>query len=124
MVNCPNCKAAMVNGSCPTCSRKIKDQSGVDASSQWLQDRGHATHGPRATRKTVENRTTEPVTFDHWQTVVDMGRCLACGGLLNFKRNRGTGGGFHICDTKDCGWYIGYEVAKAVGHQVKISGSL
>lgn len=102
----------------------IKDQSGSQAAAQWLRERGKAAHGPRATRKTVGQRVTEPVTFDHWQLVVDMGRCLACNGLISHKRNTQTGGDFHICDNKDCGWYIGYTVSKAVGYQVKITGSL
>jgi ssDNA-binding Zn-finger/Zn-ribbon topoisomerase 1 len=97
-----------------------KDQSGAQAAGEWLRERGLATYNPRTTRKTLEQRVTEPVTFDHWQTVVDMGRCLACSSTIHHKRNTKTGGDFHICSQADCGWYIGYTVSKATGYQVKL----
>lgn len=97
-----------------------KDQSGSQAAGEWLKERGLGTYNPHVTKHGMEERVTEPITFDHWQTVVDMGRCLACAGVIENRRNTKTGGNFHICQTKDCGWYIGYSVAKAVGYQVKL----
>lgn len=98
----------------------IKDQSAAQAAGEWLKERGLGRYNARTTRVTLAERVTEPVTFDHWQLVIDMGRCLACSGPISQKQNRYTGGFFHICDDKSCGWYIGYTVAKAIGFQVKL----
>jgi hypothetical protein len=97
-----------------------KDQSGSLASGEWLKEHGLGTYNSRTRRKSLEKRVTEPVTFDHWQLVVDMGKCLACGGMLLHKRNTHTGGDFHICEHAECGWHIGYEVSLAMGKQVKL----
>jgi hypothetical protein len=98
----------------------IKDQSGVAASSEWLRDNGLGTYNSRTRRKSLEKRVTEPVTFEHWQTVVDMGRCRSCTGLLLTKQNTQTGGHFHICEYAECGWYISWRASDGTGMQVKL----
>lgn len=98
----------------------LKDQSGSLAAGEWLKERGLGTYNSRTRKKGLEVRVTEPVTFEHWQFVVDMGRCLACNGLLLHKRNTQTGGDFNICEHADCGWYISYRVSDAEGIQVKL----
>lgn len=98
----------------------IKDQSGVSTSSQWLKDNGLGTYNARTRRKSLEVRVTEPITFEHWQTVVDLGRCCACTGLLLHKQNTHTGGSFHICEHADCGWYISWRASDGTGNQIKL----
>lgn len=98
----------------------LKDQSGAQAAGDWLRENGLARHNARTRKKGLEARVTEPVTFDHWQTVVDMGKCLSCNGLLLHKRNTHTGGDFNICEHEECGWYISYRVSDAHGIQVKL----
>jgi hypothetical protein len=98
----------------------LKDQSGSQAAADWLREKGRARYNPRESRLTLAQRVTEPIKFDHWQLVVDMGRCLACGGMLLHKRNTRTGGDFNICEHQDCGWYISYRVCDAQGVQVKL----
>lgn len=95
----------------------LKDQSGVSASAEWLSDHGHSRQSPRRRRRS-ESDVTERVTFDHWETVTDFGRCLRCSSTISPKENPVTGGTFHICSA--CGWYISYRVADGCGRQVKL----
>ena len=98
----------------------IKDQSGVDASGEWLRDKGHGTYNARTRKKSLEARVTEPITFDHWQFVVDQGQCLACGKML-VHRQMPDGGTFNGCeDILECKWYISWRVQGAEGVQVKL----
>jgi hypothetical protein len=93
-----------------------KDQTGVMLSSLFMKDNGLAR---KNARRRKDDGTTTKITFDHWETVVDFGKCLDCGGVLAFRPGP-YGGNFHICQETGCGWYISYEVALACGHQRKI----
>lgn len=95
----------------------IKDQSGVSLSERWLRERGQAMYGARTTGRTLENRTTRPITKEWYEAVVAGGACLSCGGPLQ-KTGNPNGGTFMAC--KDKTWtcyHLGWRESEGSGEE-------
>lgn len=101
---------------------RIKDQSGVALSEEYMRAHGLGRYGSRETANTLANRTTEPISLEHFLDVVVAGRCLACDAGIRHVRMR-DGGRFWVCsadEVKGCGWSIGWNAEYGRGQQVRI----
>lgn len=92
----------------------IKDQGGVSASTEWMRDRGRGTYGPHAHGRSVEDRTTRPIDWNRFESLMDMRRCPACPGLLAVRSNP-SGGQFLGCT--GCEYYAGWRAEEARGEE-------
>jgi len=94
----------------------IKNQDGVSLSEQWLRERGQAQYGARTTGRTLENRTTRPITREWYDMVVAGGACLSCGCNL-VKAGNPSGGVYMACEKGWTCYHVGWREVEGTGEE-------
>ena len=104
-------------------TNRLKDQSGVSLSEEFMRAHGLGRYGERETANTLANRVTEPISLEHYLDVVVQGKCLCCTADIRHVRML-NGGQFWVCaadSVKGCGWSIGWSAELGRGQQVKVN---
>ena len=96
---------------------RLERARGVLESDLWLATKGLAAYKARVSGRSLAQRRTRPIRWEHYRRISDGSQCPGCCGQLEFRRNP-RGGSYYACRDlgHDC-YYIGWNSRTGVGYE-------